>query len=473
MGSAGMVISSSGREIDILVKNEGMRLGTIVRIDEFYGIIAHMGYREDDRIGSKQKLVARAQVFGRLKEGRLVKIKRPVEPYSDVFLADEKELKSILAGGLAQEDSISIGSVYGARARAFLDPAEYDRHMAILASTGAGKSYTSANLISEFASMSLPVIVVDTHGEYPKLLSKLAEKTGVDIEVYTVKHPKKGYKEFKIPVYELAAEDFSHFTTLNENQKSALGFVLDRLNGKEYTLEDIVDNCSDLDDDIIHEETAKALKRRLVSLSRVFKGVFDKFGTDITKIVKPYQITIIDASYAPQGVRQSVVSYLSKELLKGRIKKENDMPNPIDYKLLFVIEEAHNYGGSKISHSCKYQLQRIASEGRKFGIGLCVISQKPSKIDDEILSQCNTGIYMHITNPGDKEHIKRSFEAIDEGIISDLDSLDVGECIIAGAMVRIPFVMCKVDEIKIKKTKKKLPRYEKPRVVEVSGFDYV
>ncbi len=464
-----MVVSSGGQEIEVLVKNENVELGTILKIGNFYGIVAHMRYREDEKIGSKQKLTAKTQIFGKLEDDRLVKIKRPVEPYKDVSLADERELNILLSG----EYNMSIGEVYGTAARAFLNPSEYDRHLAILASTGAGKSYTAANLIKEFASLSLPVIVVDTHGEYQKLLSKLIENTNIDIEIYTVKYPRKGYKELKIPASDLEAEDFGHFTILNETQKSALGLILERLNGKDYGLKEIIDYCDKLDKDVIHEETAKALKRRLISLERTFKGVFDRYGTDITKIVQPYQVTIIDASYASQGVRQSVVSYLAKELLQGRIKKENEMPNPIDYKLLFVVEEAHNYAGSNLSHSCKYQLRRIASEGRKFGLGLCVISQKPSKIDEEILSQCNTGIYMHITNPNDKEHIKRSFEAINEEIVRGLDSLDVGECIIAGAMSRIPFLMCKVDKIPVEKEKKGMPKYEKPKNMKVAGFDYV
>jgi DNA helicase HerA-like ATPase len=469
MDSASMVVSSEGHDIDVLVKSEKIELGTILKIGDFYGIVAHMRYREDERIGSKQKLTARTQIFGRLDNGRLVRIKRPIEPYNEVSLAEERELEPLLSG----EYNISIGTVYGTGARAFLDPAEYDRHMAILASTGAGKSYTAANLIKEFASLSLPVIVVDTHGEYQKLLSKLVEKTDMDIEVYTVKYPRKGYKELKIPVSNLEAEDFCHFTMLNEMQKSALGLILERLKGGDYELKDVIDHCDRLDKNVIHEETIKALKRRLISLERIFKGVFDRHGTDITKIVRPYQITIIDTSYASQGVRQSVVSYLAKELLQGRIKKENEMPDQIDYKLLFVVEEAHNYASSNLSHSCKYQLQRIASEGRKFGLGLCVISQKPSKIDEEILSQCNTGIYMHITNPNDKDHIKRSFEAINEEMVKDLDSLDVGECIIAGAMSRIPFLMCKVDRIPVERESKGMPQYEKPEKVEVGGFDYV
>jgi len=467
MSSVGMVISSEGSEVDVLVKSEQVELGTILRISESYGIVAYMLYKEDEKIGSKQKLIARVQIFGKVSDGNLARIKRPIEPYTEVFLADKEELEGILSS----ESNISMGTVYGTEARAFLNPAEYDRHLAILASTGAGKSYAAANLIKEFSSLGLPVIVVDTHGEYPKLLSKCVEDSTI-IDIHTVKHPKQGYNELKIPVSELSADDFSHFTYLNENQRSALGLILDRLSGREFLLQDIIQECDNVDNNVIHEETAKALKRRLMSLDRIFRNVFDKLGTDIVEMVKPYRITIIDTSYASQGVRQAVVSYISKELLQGRIRKENEIENGIEFPLLLVVEEAHNYCNAKLSHSCKYQLQRIASEGRKFGLGLCVISQKPSKIDEEILSQCNTGIYMHITNPNDKDHIRKSFESINDEIIKDLDSLDVGECIIAGAMNRIPFLVCDVDRIEVEKEKQKKFDFKVPQKVEVAGFGY-
>ena len=140
---------------------------------------------------------------------------------------------------------------------------------------------------------------------------------------------------------------------------------------------------------------------------------------------------------------------------------------------MFVVEEAHNYANSRLAHSCRFQLARIASEGRKFGIGLCVISQKPSKIDEEILSQCNTGIYMHITNPSDKDHIRRSFESINDEIIKDLDSLDVGECIIAGALNRIPFLLCSVDDIGISREEGMKFNYSRIEKTDLGDSDYV
>jgi len=469
MDSAGIVVTSDGRNITMLVKSPEIELGSIVKIADYYGIVAAMRYQEDEKIGSKQRLTADVQVFGKLVGKKLKKIKKPIPPYEKVFLAGKEELEQILG----VDDKISIGLVYGTKARAFLNAGEYDRHIAILASTGAGKSYTTANLVKEFSVLGLPVLIVDTHGEYQRLLSSLAKETKMDLEVHTVQQKRQGFSELKIPVSQLEPEDFNHFINLSEPQESALGMVIDKL-GSEYIVDDLVKECSNLDPQVIHEGTIQALKRKLITLGRMFKNVFDKFGTDISKMVSPGKVTIIDSSLASQGVRRAVISYVCKELLDGRINAVNEMSGTrIEYPLLLVIEEAHNYAGANLSHSCKRQLQRIASEGRKFGLGLCVISQKPSKIDEEILSQCNTGIYMHITNPNDKTHIKNSFESINDTIISDLDSLDVGESIIAGAMLDIPFLLCTIDQIQTSRDRKSKFQFKKPAQEKQGTFHYI
>jgi len=469
MDSVGVVVSSDGRNVEVLVKSPAVELGSILRIADSYGIVAGMSYREDEKIGSKQKLVAAVQVFGRISGGRLRKIKKPIPPYEKAFLAGREELEKILS----VDESLSIGAVYGTDARALLKAGEYDRHIAVLASTGAGKSYTAANLIKEFSRLGLPVFVVDTHGEYPGLLAALSKKTPLEIEVHTVQHLRQGFPQLKIPVSQLEPGDFHHFIPLTEPQESALALVMDQMAG-EYLIDDLVDGCSRLDPNVIHEGTIQALKRKLITLSRMFRSVFDKYGTDLSRMVSPGKITVIDASLASQAVRRAVISYISKELLDGRINAVNEMQGSrVDYPLLLVVEEAHNYAGDGLSHSCKRQLQRIASEGRKFGLGLCVISQKPSKIDEEILSQCNTGIYMHITNPNDKNHIRNSFESINDAIISDLDSLDVGESIIAGAMLDIPFLLCTIDHIETTAAKKSKFSFRKPLQEKQQQFQYI
>lgn len=482
MQSVGMIVSSHGREVEIVITDKRVEVGSILKIGDFFSIVADMYYKEDDKIGSRQQLMAKSQVFGKLDGKRLRRVKQPIEPYTKVGLATKDELESILA----TTDQISIGKVLGTKARAYLNAAEYDRHLAILASTGSGKSYAAANLLKEFARLGLPVLVVDTHGEYQSLINAIIGGLDIVVELYTVKLKRQGCQQLKIPVSNLAANDFRHFTNLNDNQVNALELILNRVysrrnaDDEDYNLKDIISECENVIERIaggktseLHEETAKALKRRLIGLDVVFKDVFDAYGTDINKMVVPGQITIIDASLAAQPIKQSVISYISKKLLTGRMNKQNNLEGDvIDNRLLFAIEEAHNFAGANLTHSCKYQLQRIASEGRKFGIGLVIISQKPSKIDEEILSQCNSGLYMHITNPKDKDHIRRSFECINDTIISDLDSLDVGEAIIAGAVLDMPFLMCKVDHIKIKKDTRSKFVFDSKKSPKVGGFDY-
>ncbi|MFH1055394.1 MAG: ATP-binding protein [Candidatus Altiarchaeota archaeon] len=470
MDSVGLVVASEGSNVDILVQSEAVELGSILNVGGHYGIVAGMLYDEDMKVGSRHRLIAKVQIFGRLHESRLHKVKKPVKPNERAVLAGADELERILS----TDEPISIGTVYGTKARAYLKASEYDRHTAILASTGAGKSYTAANLVKEYARLSLPVVVVDTHGEYVKLLGKLAEDGSFKTKVYTVKFERKGFEKLIIPLSDLEARDFHHFIGLSEPQESALAIVLEKVAGIEYTIDDMIAECRKLDLTVIHEATQQALTRKLMKLKGLSKGVFDKYGTDINNLVETGQVTIIDASMAGEGIRKSVISYLSKELLQGRINKLNELgERKLEYPLLFVVEEAHNYAGANLVHSCKSQLQRIASEGRKFGIGLVVISQKPSKIDEEILSQCNSGIYMHITNPKDKEHIKKSFESISEEMIRGLDSLDVGECIIAGAILDIPFLMCRVDEIKVNREKASKFNFKKPVKAKTGGFNYV
>ncbi|MFH1404250.1 MAG: ATP-binding protein [Candidatus Altiarchaeota archaeon] len=481
MDSAGMVVGSEGNSVDVLVHDPGIELGSILRIGDHYGIVAGMQYLEDEKIGGRQKLIARTQIFGRLEGGRLRKVKRPVKPHERVRLAGVEELEGILSS----DDTISFGNVYGTGARAYVKAGEYDRHIAVLASTGSGKSFLTANLVKEFSLLGLPIVIVDTHGEYLKLLAKLGEDHQLNVETYTVRHGRQGVKSLKIPVADLTAMDFRHFASLNDNQVYSLEVVLSRLADRKgargYALDDVIEECDKVialtqdktSKTEVHEESAKALKRRMSGLKMMFKDIFDLTGTDVARLVKPYQITLIDASLATQAVRQSVISYLSKKILDGRISRVNELGGGIDDPVLFVVEEAHNYAGDKVTHSCKRQLQRIASEGRKFGVGLLVVSQKPSKIDEEILSQCNSGVYMHITNPRDKEHIKKSFECINEDIVRDLDSLDVGECIIAGAILDIPFLMCTVDRIEIKGGGESKFRFEKKTGVKTGGFDYV
>ena len=111
------------------------------------------------------------------------------------------------------------------------------------------------------------------------------------------------------------------------------------------------------------------------------------------------------------------------------------LPRPV----FFVLEEAHNFvpgGQGAQSHSAGI-IKRIASEGRKFGLFMILITQRPYKVHADTLSQCNSQIIMRLTNPQDQQAIRLSSEGISEGLLADLPGLNVGEAVILGPLVRV------------------------------------
>lgn len=85
-------------------------------------------------------------------------------------------------------------------------------------------------------------------------------------------------------------------------------------------------------------------------------------------------------------------------------------------------------------------VKKIAAEGRKFGIFLAIITQRPGKIDQDVLSQCNSQIILRITNPVDQKAILESSENMSASLMEDLPSLDIGEAIIIGEIVKMPTI---------------------------------
>jgi hypothetical protein len=162
-------------------------------------------------------------------------------------------------------------------------------------------------------------------------------------------------------------------------------------------------------------------------------GVFSEEGTSPTDLVKKGKCTIINMKGVAPDVQSVVVARLSKELFDER-KAGKILP------FLFIVEEAHNYCpergfGSAISSSI---LRTIASEGRKFGMGLCVVSQRPAKVDKNIISQCNTNIILKVTNPNDLKAIIQSVEGLTNQTFREIQRLPIGVALISGGSLQMP-----------------------------------
>ena len=149
-------------------------------------------------------------------------------------------------------------------------------------------------------------------------------------------------------------------------------------------------------------------------------------------------ISILDLSGVPPTIQSELVAALLRILFEalfwGRVMPEGGKSRP----LLMVLEEAHSYLGSKGSAPASLAVQRIAKEGRKYGMGLMIVSQRPAEIDQTILSQCGTLIALRLSNTVDRGHITSSVSDNLEGLLAALPILRTGEAIIVGEAVNLP-----------------------------------
>jgi uncharacterized protein len=158
-------------------------------------------------------------------------------------------------------------------------------------------------------------------------------------------------------------------------------------------------------------------------------------------LLKPMNLSVIDVAGVDQWVSEFVVSKVLNDT--WGIAVNEGLPRPV----FFVLEEAHNFvpSGQGMNSLAAPIIKRIASEGRKFGLFMVLITQRPYKVHGDTLSQCNSQIIMRLTNPQDQQAIRLSSESISEGLLADLPGLNVGEAVILGPLVRVP-VMVKVGQ---------------------------
>lgn len=108
------------------------------------------------------------------------------------------------------------------------------------------------------------------------------------------------------------------------------------------------------------------------------------------------------------------------------------------YPILIIVEEAHIFAPQGEQSDASKIMSRIAREGRKFGVGLGVVSQRPSRLNEDVLSQMNTKIILRIVNPKDQEHVLRASEQLSKDLMEDIAGLGKGEAVIVGQAIKVP-----------------------------------
>ncbi len=384
--------------------------------------------RIDSVVRYAEKTVAKADIIGYRDTRSFLKTPNtPFAPGTPIFAAEKEFIKKTL--GLGNE-GVYIGLLEGYKIRANL-PLKHllTKHVAILAKTGCGKSYVAGILLEELAEKSIPVVVIDPHGEYYTLARKntrdsetrFMARFGVEPKSYKGQIRLFDIKCLKLDSRVGAQEIFQMLPAkLSSSQKGILYSVLKNLQGKAYTFRDIIDEVA---------ASPQHSKWGMISILEVLEDtkLFSANPTNPKELVKEGRVSIIDLNEAKPEVQQIIVMKLAQELFQAR--KKGEIP-----EFFLVIEEAHNFcperGFGEVASS--RMIRDIASEGRKFGLGLCVITQRPARVDKNVLSQCNTQVILKVTNPNDLNAIVDSVEGVTPGLKEEIKDLPIGEAIIVG-----------------------------------------
>ncbi len=423
------------------------------------GILAAVDFLGE---GDEERLTGRIHSFRRGVTGYPI-------PGALVYAATSNDLRQIYASD--GRTNVSIGKVYPTkdiRASLYID-AMLGKHFALLGSTGTGKS-TSAALILHRICEHAPeghIVMIDPHGEYGAAF----RNTGVILDVGNLQMP------YWLMNFEEHCEIF--LTSRGDDRQADMEILakcllqarmksrLAEQLGKITVDAPIPYLLSDLTN-IIQNEMGKLEKAGSTAPYVRIKSKIDELKTDpryqflfsgmlvgdtlaefIGKIfrlpARGRPITIIDVSGVPSEITSTVVAVLSRLVFDFAIWGREEKTRPI----LLVCEEAHRYvpneknaDGSSVGKI----LSRIAKEGRKYGISLGLITQRPSDLAEGVLSQCGTIISMRLNNERDQSFVKAAMPEGARGFLDSIPALRNRECIICGEGVSIP-IRATFDEL--------------------------
>jgi len=386
-----------------------------------------------------RRILAKARVLGFIHNNTVFQPRKAIQPGKEVYRAPEDILEKFYS--YPDEEGLFIGHLITRQSVPVkISVRGFRRHLAIIAQTGAGKSYTAGVLIEELFRKGATIVVIDPHADYV-FLSKKKDGSRINrISVFRTPESTGRYDESqigKINIYEVKFSDLSigeiaTICGIREDWVNVLKAIREAIDELEegYTLDNLIEKLEEKED----KDSLRAINH-LEKLRKI--RVFGSATTDIEKLLKPKHVAVVDLS----GLEDKVSDYVAFRILSSIYEKAEKQQ--YKYPVFIFIEEAHKFAPNRESTLSKRIIKRIAAEGRKFGVFLVLITQRPYKIDPDVLSQCNSQIVMRMTNPEDQKAVRTSSERMSESLLNDLPGLNIGEAVIVGEITRAP-VMVKI-----------------------------
>jgi DNA helicase HerA-like ATPase len=478
----GRVVSVSGSQIMVLLESklnldgvkpaEDLQIGALVKMytsnSSVFGMVSGLTIPipSEDPEETEMRMVEVELVGEALRkgEGEKENFQRGISFCPSlgrgVYTTSHEDLKQVYAKPAVS--SVKIGTIYQDQTLpAFVATDDLlGKHFAILGTTGSGKSCAVALILRSILSQHSNghALLLDLHNEYGHAFSDCAEILGPG--------------NLELPYWMLNFEEISEIVVGRESDDREADTVILRnaiLEAKRryhgdadqaaYVTADtpipyrISDLMQQIDQTLgkLDKPTDSApylrLKERLNTLQTdrrfafMFQGISvrDNMVQIISRIfrlpVDGKPITILDLSGVPSEILNVVISLLCRLTFDFALWSDRELP------ILLVCEEAHRYVTQDRSlgfDATKRVLGRIAKEGRKYGVSLCLVSQRPSDLAVGILSQCNTIFAMRMSNQKDQEFVSGTLSESAVGLLDSLPTLRTGESIAVGEGVSVP-----------------------------------
>jgi DNA helicase HerA-like ATPase len=432
--------------------------------------------------------------------GRLDHVRYPPQPATQAYRPRMEDVQRVVLGELGQQanraldlatlsNRPSVGvSVNG--------HAIVTRHLAILAMTGAGKSVTARRIVEELARKNYPIVIFDPHGDYTGLADVAALRGKVrryyaQLPVFD-EEPEKVIEIIESLAWKLSDNQRLQFDDLFRGATEFLRAERQQLEQRRdwlasylgnpkisqfglrpnlYFLADFVQAIvragKDGDQASLSQlstwsgcnytptitrqvagwieglvgrlRTAAKTIRRMETISRRIAREAEPLPTERTELVRYGQVSVVSLAGYTGDFQATIYSLIAGDIFDAKVR--NDLRLPV----LFVLEEAHNFAPARANTPAEegsiVTTKQIAQEGRKFGVGLILISQRPSRLDETTLAMCNSYIIMRMVNPTDQGFVRRVVESLGEDDAAMLPDLDVGEAILSGQLINFPVLV--------------------------------
>lgn len=400
----------------------------------------------------------------------------PVKPSAPVLYPSADAVKKLLTGDDAKPaPKLRVGTLIGRSDVEVALSAKHivSRHLAILAMTGGGKTVAARRIIRELIDLKYPLVIFDPHGDYLGLFEKRSLFPQSNIKIF---FPMLRVRENNVGIVNELIEKMGR--KLSDAQQQFYGYLVsatDVSQGEDAAsyIQHMIDHATAVaakkrkKDEHISDEladtrpmTMNAVKRSLeFVLSNLrqmennneklrhrdrLKGYkFDEMpdpSDSPDNIVRPGQVSIFYLAGYDHLNQSAIVSIVLEALFNHRSTLSEVIP-----PFQAIVEEAHNFIPSHREGTDETPslptIRKVITEGRKFGTGVVLISQRPSRLDETTLAQCNSFLVLRLVNPNDKRFVRSVMENLSEADADVLQTFGPGQGIVSGQAVRFPLLV--------------------------------